>query len=80
MVVFRFTIEFKAGDDVAFHFDVSYNFCGDRNLIVRNSFLNHHWGKEERYLPHSFPFPQDFYFEMLVLVAEKSYKVKSVNV
>ena len=71
---FRFNINFLSGGDVAFVFDVRFNFGSDRNILVRNTMQNGSWGREEREQPY-FPFALDQFFELIVLVNQNSYKV-----
>lgn len=71
----RFSINVRGGSDIAFHFDVRYKFCSDRNMLVLNSFSSNAWGKEMKISMHPFPFPEDSFFEMLILVDPNCFKV-----
>ncbi|NWX13896.1 LEG3 protein, partial [Aegotheles bennettii] len=50
----RFSLDFKKGNDVAFHFNPRFN-EDHRKVIVCNSMFQNTWGKEERTAPR-FPF------------------------
>lgn len=50
----RFSLDFKKGNDIAFHFNPRFN-EDNRKVIVCNSMFHNHWGKEERAAPR-FPF------------------------
>ncbi|XP_060597378.1 galectin-4-like isoform X6 [Ruditapes philippinarum] len=77
----RFSINLQCGyGDIAFHFDVRFNYGNDRNVIVRNSLLTNSWGPEERTLPCGyFPFQPNMYFEAIVLVEPYCFKVAVNN-
>ncbi|KAM9341401.1 galectin-3b isoform 2-T3 [Symphorus nematophorus] len=69
----KFTLDLSSGKDIAFHFNPRFNDEG-RKVIVRNSFINKEWGKEERELTN-FPFVQGKNFEMKILCTNTEYKV-----
>lgn len=50
----RFSLDFKRGEDVAFHFNPRFK-EGGRRVIVCNSKFHNNWGKEDRSAPR-FPF------------------------
>lgn len=50
----RFSLDFKKGHDIAFHFNPRFN-EENRQVIVCNSMIQNNWGKEERTSPR-FPF------------------------
>ncbi|XP_053402824.1 galectin-8-like isoform X2 [Mercenaria mercenaria] len=52
-----------------------------RNVIVRNTYtwLDNRWGQEERTLNGQFPFKEDKFFEILILIDSASFKVAVNN-
>lgn len=58
----RFTIDFKRGNDIAFHCNPRFNDEG-KKVVVRNSLVNGRWGPEERKLTQ-FPFVEGQPFEV----------------
>ena len=70
----RFNVNFLAGPDNAFTFDVRFNYGNDRSVLVRNAMQHGTWGNEERHQP-SFPFAYNKYFDMIILVEPECYKV-----
>ncbi|XP_009702069.1 PREDICTED: LOW QUALITY PROTEIN: galectin-3, partial [Cariama cristata] len=50
----RFSLDFKKGNDIAFHFNPRFK-EDNRKVIVCNSMFQNSWGKEERTAPR-FPF------------------------
>ena len=63
--------ELNEGAETALHFNPRF---GDEE-VVRNSFLKARWRKEERSSLIDFPFSQGEDFEVIFLVAAKSFKV-----
>ncbi|XP_022426223.1 galectin-3 [Delphinapterus leucas] len=68
----RLALDFKTGNDVAFHFNPRFN-EDNRKVIVCNSKLNNNWGKEERQTV--FPFESGKPFKIQVLVEAGHFKV-----
>ncbi|XP_019779376.1 galectin-3 [Tursiops truncatus] len=68
----RLALDFKTGNDVAFHFNPRFN-EDNRKVIVCNSKLNNNWGKEERQTV--FPFESGKPFKIQVLVEADHFKV-----
>ncbi|XP_055292380.1 galectin-3 isoform X2 [Moschus berezovskii] len=68
----RLALDFKRGNDVAFHFNPRFN-EDNRKVIVCNSKLNNNWGKEERQMV--FPFESGKPFKIQVLVEPDHFKV-----
>ncbi|KAJ8788388.1 hypothetical protein J1605_000444 [Eschrichtius robustus] len=68
----RLALDFKTGNDVAFHFNPRFN-EDNRRVIVCNSKLNNNWGKEERQTV--FPFESGKPFKIQVLVEADHFKV-----
>ncbi|XP_023370295.1 galectin-3 isoform X2 [Otolemur garnettii] len=68
----RITLDFKRGNDVAFHFNPRFN-EDQRRVIVCNSKLDNMWGKEERHT--FFPFESGKPFKILVLAEHDHFKV-----
>ena len=64
----------NCGPDVAFHFDVRFNFGSDRNVLVRNAQQNGSWGAEEKSAPY-FPFVPNQNFDMIILIEHDCFKV-----
>ncbi|XP_045179633.2 galectin-8-like isoform X3 [Mercenaria mercenaria] len=77
----RITITFKSKGDQVFHFDIRFCFLHDSNVIVRNTYtwLDNRWGQEERTLNGQFPFKEDKFFEILILIDSASFKVAVNN-
>ncbi|KAL9851118.1 LOW QUALITY PROTEIN: galectin-3 [Geothlypis trichas] len=69
----RFSLDFKRGDDVAFHFNPRFN-EDNRKVIVCNSKFQNTWGKEERTAPR-FPFEVGKPFKLQVLCETDHFKV-----
>lgn len=70
----RFTINFKSGDETAFHFDVRFSFGDSHNKVVRNAFMGGDWGPEED--THAFfPFKPGVSFDILILIEPYCYMV-----
>ncbi|KAF6130707.1 galectin 3 [Phyllostomus discolor] len=68
----RLALDFKKGNDVAFHFNPRFN-EDNRRVIVCNSMLNSNWGREER--QSVFPFESGKPFKIQVLVESDHFKV-----
>ncbi|XP_060030923.1 galectin-3 [Erinaceus europaeus] len=68
----RFTLDFKKGNDVAFHFNPRFNEAGSK-VIVCNTAQGNSWGTEER--QSVFPFESGKPFKIQVLVEKDHYKV-----
>ncbi|KAI4799182.1 hypothetical protein KUCAC02_017853 [Chaenocephalus aceratus] len=73
----QFGVNLKTPTDLAFHFNPRFNEYG-KKVIVRNSFINKTWGKEERDL-QNFPFQQGKPFEMKIMCTNKEFKVAVNN-
>ncbi|XP_060554657.1 galectin-5-like [Ruditapes philippinarum] len=75
----RFSINLKSvggqSKSNAFHFDVRFDYGNCHNEIVRNANINGSWGQEEKSLSCPFPFRQNAFFEMIILVDKSSFKV-----
>ncbi|XP_071413349.1 galectin-3 [Pithys albifrons albifrons] len=69
----RFSLDFKRGNDVAFHFNPRFN-EDHRKVIVCNSKFQDVWGKEERTAPR-FPFEAGKPFKLQVLCETDHFKV-----
>ncbi|XP_053124095.1 galectin-4 [Hemicordylus capensis] len=66
-----FRINFKAGpSDIALHINPRIN----ERTVVRNSFLNGQWGKEERELSYN-PFQPGRYFDLSIRCGNEKFKV-----
>lgn len=74
-IITRFNVNFHAGQDIAFHFDVRFHFGSDCNQIVRNAMQHNTWGHEEREVSN-FPFQPDKFFDMIILVEPHCFKVQ----
>lgn len=78
----RFHVELMCGQspssDLAFHFDVRFNFGTDRNVVVRAHRAGGQWGSEEKHTPY-FPFVQNASFEMMMLCEHHCIKVAVNN-
>ncbi|XP_020031161.2 galectin-3 [Castor canadensis] len=68
----RLALDFKRGNDVAFHFNPRFN-ENHRRVIVCNTKVNNTWGKEER--QPTFPFEIGKPFKIQVLVEPDHFKV-----
>ncbi|XP_012580016.1 PREDICTED: galectin-3 [Condylura cristata] len=68
----RLALDFKKGNDVAFHFNPRFN-EDNKRVIVCNSKMDNVWGKEER--QSTFPFESGKPFKIQVLVEPENYKV-----
>ncbi|XP_036910246.1 galectin-3 isoform X1 [Sturnira hondurensis] len=68
----RLVLDFKRGNDVAFHFNPRFN-EDNKRVIVCNSMLNSSWGREER--QSVFPFESGKPFKIQVLVEPDHFKV-----
>ncbi|XP_036604228.1 galectin-3 [Trichosurus vulpecula] len=68
----RIALDFKKGNDVAFHFNPRFN-EDNRRVIVCNSKFDNNWGKEERHA--MFPFEAGKPFKIQVLVETDHFKV-----
>ncbi|XP_037359282.1 galectin-3 [Talpa occidentalis] len=68
----RLVLDFKKGNDVAFHFNPRFN-EDNKRVIVCNSKQDNVWGKEER--QSAFPFESGKPFKIQVLVEPENYKV-----
>ncbi|XP_061452608.1 galectin-4 [Rhineura floridana] len=66
----QFRINFKAGQDIALHINPRMN----ERVVVRNSFLNGHWGGEERELPNN-PFQPGQYFDLSIRCGNQRFKI-----
>ncbi|KAM6181873.1 galectin-3 [Erethizon dorsatum] len=68
----RLALDFKRGNDVAFHFNPRFN-ENNRRVIVCNTKQNNAWGREER--QQAFPFESGKQFKIQVLVEPDLFKV-----
>ncbi|KAM9239510.1 galectin-3 [Leptosomus discolor] len=69
----RFSLDFKRGNDIAFHFNPRFKEeC--KEVIVCNSMFRNHWGKEERTAP-GFPFEAGKPFKLQILCEADHFKV-----
>ncbi|NXG55325.1 LEG3 protein, partial [Hemiprocne comata] len=69
----RFSLDFKKGNDIAFHFNPRFN-EDNRKVIVCNSMFQNNWGKEERTAPR-FPFEAGKPFKLQILCEVDHFKV-----
>ncbi|NXG16282.1 LEG3 protein, partial [Grallaria varia] len=69
----RFSLDFKRGNDVAFHFNPRFN-EDHKKVIVCNSKFQDTWGKEERTAPR-FPFEAGKPFKLQILCETDHFKV-----
>ncbi|KFR05809.1 Galectin-3, partial [Nipponia nippon] len=69
----RFSLDFKKGNDIAFHFNPRFK-EDNRKVIVCNSMFQNNWGKEERTAPR-FPFEAGKPFKLQVLCEVDHFKV-----
>ncbi|XP_059164740.1 galectin-4-like isoform X2 [Physella acuta] len=78
----RVTINLACGPndaaDISLHFDIRFNFNGERNQVVRTHKQNGTWGPEERQMNY-FPFMPGTNFELMILVEQNSFKVAVNN-
>ncbi|KFO86697.1 Galectin-3, partial [Buceros rhinoceros silvestris] len=69
----RFSLDFKKGNDIAFHFNPRFK-EDNRKVIVCNSMFQNNWGKEERTAPR-FPFEAGKPFKLQILCEADHFKV-----
>lgn len=69
----RFSLDFKRGEDVAFHFNPRFN-EDNRRVIVCNSKFHNNWGKEDRSAPR-FPFEPGTPFKLQILCEGDHFKI-----
>uniref|UniRef100_A0A8C3U782 Galectin-3 n=1 Tax=Catharus ustulatus TaxID=91951 RepID=A0A8C3U782_CATUS len=69
----RFSLDFKRGNDVAFHFNPRFR-EDHKKVIVCNSKFQDIWGKEERTAPR-FPFEAGKPFKLQILCETDHFKV-----
>ncbi|XP_010009540.1 PREDICTED: galectin-3 [Nestor notabilis] len=69
----RFSLDFKKGNDIAFHFNPRFS-ENNRKVIVCNSMFHNNWGKEERTAPR-FPFEAGKPFKLQILCEADHFKV-----
>ncbi|NXC50887.1 LEG3 protein, partial [Penelope pileata] len=69
----RFSLDFKRGNDIAFHFNPRFK-ENHKRVIVCNSMFQNNWGKEERTAPR-FPFEPGSPFKIQVLCEVDHFKV-----
>ncbi|KGM00389.1 Galectin-3, partial [Charadrius vociferus] len=69
----RFSLDFKKGNDIAFHFNPRFT-EENRKVIVCNSMFQNNWGKEERTAPR-FPFEAGKPFKLQILCEVDHFKV-----
>ncbi|XP_008939804.1 PREDICTED: galectin-3 [Merops nubicus] len=69
----RFSVDFKRGNDIAFHFNPRFK-EDNRKVIVCNSMFQDNWGKEERTAPR-FPFEAGKPFKLQILCEVDHFKV-----
>uniref|UniRef100_A0A8C0F224 Galectin n=1 Tax=Bubo bubo TaxID=30461 RepID=A0A8C0F224_BUBBB len=69
----RFSLDFKKGNDVAFHFNPRFK-EDNRRVIVCNSMFQNNWGKEDRTAPR-FPFEAGKPFKLQILCEVDHFKV-----
>lgn len=68
----RIALDFKKGNDVAFHFNPRFN-EDNKRVIVCNTKTDNVWGKEQRQT--TFPFESGKPFKIQVLVENDHFKV-----
>ncbi|EHB07937.1 Galectin-3 [Heterocephalus glaber] len=68
----RLALDFKRGNDVAFHFNPRFN-ENNRRVIVCNTKQSNAWGREERL--QTFPFEMGKQFKIQVLMEPDHFKV-----
>ncbi|OXB72564.1 UNVERIFIED_CONTAM: hypothetical protein H355_008601, partial [Colinus virginianus] len=69
----RFSLDFKRGQDIAFHFNPRFK-EDHKRVIVCNAMFHNSWGKEERTAPR-FPFEPGAPFKLQVLCEGDHFKV-----
>ncbi|NXH13645.1 LEG3 protein, partial [Bucco capensis] len=69
----RFALDFKKGNDIAFHFNPRFK-EDNKKVIVCNSMFQSNWGKEERTAPR-FPFEPGKLFKLQILCEVDHFKV-----
>ncbi|KAM9147647.1 galectin-3 isoform 2-T2 [Pangshura tecta] len=69
----RFSLDFKKGHDIAFHFNPRFS-EENRPVIVCNSMIQNNWGTEERTAPR-FPFEAGKPFKIHILCETDHFKV-----
>uniref|UniRef100_A0A8C9EGE1 Galectin n=1 Tax=Pavo cristatus TaxID=9049 RepID=A0A8C9EGE1_PAVCR len=69
----RFSLDFKRGQDIAFHFNPRFK-EDHKRVIVCNAMFHNNWGKEERTAPR-FPFEPGTPFKLQVLCEGDHFKV-----
>ncbi|XP_064008721.1 galectin-3 [Pogoniulus pusillus] len=69
----RFSVDFKRGNDIAFHFNPRFK-EDRRKVIVCNSLFQGNWGQEERTAPR-FPFEAGKPFKLQILCEVDHFKV-----
>ncbi|KAM9190909.1 galectin-3 [Mergus octosetaceus] len=69
----RFSLDFKRGEDVAFHFNPRFK-EDNRRVIVCNSKFHNNWGQEDRSAPR-FPFEPGTPFKLQILCEGDHFKV-----
>ncbi|XP_009806275.2 galectin-3 [Gavia stellata] len=69
----RFSLDFKKGNDIAFHFNPRFK-EDNRKVIVCNSIFQNNWGQEERTAPR-FPFEAGKPFKLQILCEVDHFKV-----
>ncbi|NXR14586.1 LEG3 protein, partial [Semnornis frantzii] len=69
----RFSVDFKRGNDIAFHFNPRFK-EDNKKVIVCNSMFQNNWGREERTAPR-FPFEAGKPFKLQILCEVDHFKV-----
>ncbi|XP_052639539.1 galectin-3 isoform X3 [Harpia harpyja] len=69
----RFSLDFKRGNDIAFHFNPRFKEDNSK-VIVCNSMFQNNWGKEDRTAPR-FPFEAGKPFKLQILCEVDHFKV-----
>ncbi|XP_032044551.1 galectin-3 [Aythya fuligula] len=69
----RFSLDFKRGEDVAFHFNPRFKEDNRRVIVCNSKFLNN-WGKEDRSAPR-FPFEPGMPFKLQILCEADHFKI-----
>ncbi|KFP89941.1 Galectin-3, partial [Apaloderma vittatum] len=69
----RFSLDFKKGNDIAFHFNPRFT-EESKKVIVCNSMFHNNWGREERTAPR-FPFEAGKPFKLQILCEADHFKV-----
>lgn len=70
----RFNVNLVSGADIAFHFDVRFNYGKDKNVVVTNHQKNGSWGIENRKV-FDFPFGDNKTFDMTIRVEWDCFRV-----